>query len=335
MTTDLHAQIAEDIEAAQYREALRTIDREDLRDPLASVLRARAWMGLERFSDAHREVSGVLAMQIDNATRLTADQVKLKCLGLMATVEDALAAALALVDNALACESPADAVEANLAAAWHYARKQCRPLVDATLAKARELDQAAHEIDHLEGFILLMFDERLAAIAAYERARSAPGDDAKSARIRRSARCGLARVHYLLGDFAAAHRELDAISPLASSDIRTRRGRIEILAAEKRWGEVVAILRRDRRHLAALRLRRFRRGRTLTRYLPRRGLRRGRPRARSHRRAGRRCARRLRHRGAAALDAPLARSRTRSSAPAPLRLPFRRAAQKPLRPRVV
>jgi len=241
MTTDLHAQIAEDIEAAQYREALRTIDREDLRDPLASVLRARAWMGLERFSDAHREVSGVLAMQIDNATRLTADQVKLKCLGLMATVEDALAAALALVDNALACESPADAVEANLAAAWHYARKQCRPLVDATLAKARELDQAAHEIDHLEGFILLMFDERLAAIAAYERARSAPGDDAKSARIRRSARCGLARVHYLLGDFAAAHRELDAISPLASSDIRTRRGRIEILAAEKRWGEVVAI----------------------------------------------------------------------------------------------
>ena len=139
MTTDLHAQISDHIDAARYREALAVLDAEVLTDPAASVLRARAWLGLERFSDADREARVLLSTRIDNATRLAADQVKLKCLGLMATVEDALAAALELVEHATMCESPEDIVEAHLAAAWHYARKRCRPLVDATLAKARAI----------------------------------------------------------------------------------------------------------------------------------------------------------------------------------------------------
>ncbi len=233
-----HEEISDDVEGGRYREALARINAEVLSDPEANVLRARALLGLERYNDAYREVRGVLSMQLEDATRLEAEALRIKCMGILSSLDDALVAALALTDEALSSELPTQAVDACLEASWHYARKRCRSLADAQLAKAREIDPDTLDVALLEGFISVMFDERLAAVAAYEKARDG---ESKTPRISRNARSGLARVHYLLGDFAAAHREIDALRPFASSDLRVRRALIDVLSAEKRWADVVAV----------------------------------------------------------------------------------------------
>ncbi len=232
-------EIREDVEGARYREALARINEESLDDPESNILRARALLGLERYDDAFREIRGVLSRELeDDDTRLEAEALRVKCMGILAGLNDALVAALELQDDAIGSDAPKHAAEACLEAAWHYARKRCRPLVDAQLAKARELDPTGLDVELLDGFVRVMFDERLEALAAYTRARDGKSD---TPRVARTARSGLARVHYLLGDFAAAHRELDALRPFASSDLRARRALIEVLSAEKRWEEVAAV----------------------------------------------------------------------------------------------
>jgi tetratricopeptide (TPR) repeat protein len=241
------------IDEARFADAIALLNDAGVDSPPLNLLRARALYGLERFPAAMNEVSALLDAKIDDALRLRARSVRLRLMGVMSRTEDALATAIDLARDAEDAGALDLAADAHTEAAWLYGRMRCRPLAEARIARARELAAKAHankndepdfvarDIDLIEAFVCMQFDERKLALDAYQRAREIAGNSAEIMRIKRAAAVGRARIHYLLGEFEAAHAELEPLRPFAASDMRSRRGLIEILAAEKKWSEVAAL----------------------------------------------------------------------------------------------
>lgn len=241
------------IDQARFADAIALLNDVGADSPPLNLLRARALYGLERFPAAMNEVNALLDGKIDDELRLRARSVRLRLMGVMSRTEDALATAIDLARDAEDAGALDHAADSHTEAAWLYGRMRCRPLAEARIARARELAAKAHvkkkdepdftarDIDLIEAFVFMQFDERKLALEAYERAREIEGNSAKIMRIKRAAAVGRARIHYLLGEFEAAHAELDSLRPFAVSDLRSRRGLIEILAAEKKWAEAAAL----------------------------------------------------------------------------------------------
>jgi len=241
------------LQQARFAEAMTLLNASGADIPALNLLRARALYGLERFGAAMNEVAELLEGKIEEPLRLRARAVRQRLMGVMSRTEDALTNAIDLARDAERAGALDEAVEANTEAAWLYGRMRCRPLAEARIARARALaekareqrkpedETLAREIDLIEAFVLVQFDERPLAMTSYQRALEMNGDSPVASRIRRAAHVGLARIHYLLGEFEAAHLEIDALRPFAPSDLRSRRGLIEILSAEKRWKEVAEL----------------------------------------------------------------------------------------------
>ncbi|MEO7108820.1 MAG: tetratricopeptide repeat protein [Polyangiaceae bacterium] len=242
------------IEHARFADAIALLNDAGADSPPLNLLRARALYGLERFPAAMNEVNALLDGKLDARLRLRARSVHLRLMGVMSRTEDALAIAIDLARDADDASAFEDAADAHTEAAWLYGRMRCRPLAEARITRARALaekakaannqdepDFLARDIDLIEAFVFMQFDERKLALEAYRRAREIEGQSAKIVRIKRAATVGLARIHYLLGEFEAAHAELEALRPFAASDMRSRRGLIEVLSAEKKWSEVASL----------------------------------------------------------------------------------------------
>lgn len=248
LLTKVEAEIAH----ARYASAISLLNTVEKSGPPENLLRAKALYGLERFGAAMNEVQDLLDDKPDATTRIRARALKVRLMSVMTRTEEALAAALDLARDAESTGVLEDAVDAHTEAAWLYGRMRCRPLAEARLARARELaerhrelkkpehDLVGRDVDLIEAFVLLQFDERPKAREAYLRAGNIGGDLPDAFRIRRASHVGLARIHYLMGEFAEAHRALDSLKPFAPSDLRVRRQLVDVLAAEKRWAEVAA-----------------------------------------------------------------------------------------------
>src|SRR5262249_3821991 len=85
-----------------------------------------------------------------------------------------------------------------------------------------------------DAVIRLEVDDRVGARQAYQRALSAPGRPGRVARV------GVAHVHFLQGEFAEAHSDLDQLGPLRRCDLAPRRPRARLLLAEERWAEAAS-----------------------------------------------------------------------------------------------
>lgn len=252
VATGIAKRVEDEIAHARYAEGISLLNTSTSSDPRHDLLRAKALYGLERFGAAMNEVSDILDAKSDDATRTRARALKVRLMSVMARTEDALAAAIDFARDAEQLGMLEEAVDGHTEAAWLYGRTRCRPLAEARLARAREIaekwrqkanpviDIVGRDIDLIEAFVLMQFDERPKAREAYERAGNIGGDSADAFRIRRASHVGLARIHYLLGEFDAAHRALDTLKPFAASDLRSRRALIDILSAQKRWADVAA-----------------------------------------------------------------------------------------------
>ncbi len=241
------------VEHARFAEAIALLNAAGADSPPLNLLRARALYGLERFPAAMNEVNALLDQPLDGMMRIRARAVRLRLMGVMSRTEDALAAAIDLARDVEEMRALEEAADAHTEAAWLYGRMRCRPLAESRIARARELATKAHadkkdapdvcsrDIDLIEAFVFMQFDERKLALAAYGRVLEIEGNSPKIVRIKRAAHVGLARIHYLLGEFEAAHAQIESLRPFAPSDLRTRRGLIEILSAEKQWSDVAAL----------------------------------------------------------------------------------------------
>ena len=251
--TGIAKQVEDEIAHARYAQGISILNSSPTTDPRQDLLRAKALYGLERFGAAMNEVSDVIDAKCDDATRTRARALKVRLMSVMARTEDALAAAIDFARDAEQAGMLEEAVDGHTEAAWLYGRTRCRPLAEARLVRARELadewrekakpalDTVGRDVDLIEAFVFMQFDERPKAREAYERAGEIGGDSAEAFRIRRASHVGLARIHYLLGEFDAAHRALDTLRPFAPSDLRSRRTLIDVLSAQKRWADVAAI----------------------------------------------------------------------------------------------
>ncbi|HUH05736.1 MAG TPA: tetratricopeptide repeat protein [Kofleriaceae bacterium] len=231
---DLSTRAQSLIEARDFSEALDAIDEAiELAGltPALDLARADALIGLEQFRGAYEVVRNLLERG--------GDQVRARSLVLKARIlrrssrwlDDALEAAL---DGAQAAIRQGDlaqrtAGEAHLEAARCYARKQCRVLATRELDRARELMDGDPLLGYYEGALMLDFDDRPAARDAYTALLQIGGAGAYYGTL------GLGYLEYVMGEFAAAHRHLDQLEPLASGDLWPRRVRLQIFDAEQRW----------------------------------------------------------------------------------------------------
>lgn len=237
-----------EIAGARHSAALSLLNRSASDSPAASLLRAKALYGLERFDAAMNELQSLLEKKLEPAMHVRVRVTKLHLMGVMARTEEVVSYALDVAAEAKAEGMTPEAVDAHTDAAWQYGRMRCQPVAEEEIATARKL-AATHpkaailnaDIDLIEAFVAMQFDDRPRAMATYLRAAQVRGDAPEVGRIRRAAHVGIARIHYLLGEFDQAHRALDALRPFAESDLRSRRMVIQVLAAQKRWAEVALV----------------------------------------------------------------------------------------------
>ncbi|HEX7664133.1 MAG TPA: tetratricopeptide repeat protein, partial [Polyangiaceae bacterium] len=244
----LFTNVENEIAGARYTAALALLNRHASDSITTSHLRAKALYGLERFGAAMNELQSLLEKKLDPVTHVRVRMTKLKLMGVMARTEEAVSYALDVANEANAEGMIAEAVEAHTEAAWQYGRMRCQPIAEDELGIARKM-AANHpkaailnaDIDLIDAFVAMQFDDRPKAMTIYLRAAQVQGDTPEVGRIRRAAHIGIARIHYLLGEFDQAHRALDAIRPFAESDVRSRRMVIQVLAAQKRWAEAAVV----------------------------------------------------------------------------------------------
>ncbi len=241
--------------AQRYDEALACIDvavppsSDDV--PLAPALalaKAKALMGLERSRVAEGLVTpiarkdpvalGAPATPLEHAEALALRARLLRRAWASADWACSLARQAATLAGRLGAPALVIRTDAHSEVALLFARKRCRKLAEAELARARaavgDNGYCLARIEACEAAVLLEFDERTAAREAYQRLCERPGREAQ-----RMGRLGLSEVALLLGDFLEAHRQIDSVAPIAAADLTAHFVRIRLLAAEERWPEVV------------------------------------------------------------------------------------------------
>lgn len=201
------------------------------------LLRVEAYIGLEQFRVAHDRVRTLLEQG--------GDEVRGRALLCKARVfrrssrylEEAIVAAL---DAAAHGERARDAEltgEARMEAARVYSRKGARALAEREVERARA---ALGEDDPRPGYgwsaILMEFDDRPAAKQALE------GILDKGRAGRMLGLSGLAHLEFVMGEFDAALRHLDALEPLPQGSLWPRRIRVMVRASQQRWDDAIAAL---------------------------------------------------------------------------------------------
>jgi tetratricopeptide (TPR) repeat protein len=238
--TSVARQLIDDLRHVEAIAALERLEPGPLVAEEADLIRSHALCGLERYRQAWTMVSALLERKdLAPRQRIEARVLEARVLRRAGrSVDNAL-------DTALTAARAAEreggdalrlALEARLEAAPLFARKRCKALAERELARAREIDPNDPRILSADGYLHVEFDARTEANTRF---RALLG---KGERGERLGRLGLAWVALLCGEFAAAHAHLDAIGPLKSGDLPTRRMRARLFTVEQKWPEAARAL---------------------------------------------------------------------------------------------
>ncbi|HTM20004.1 MAG TPA: tetratricopeptide repeat protein [Kofleriaceae bacterium] len=229
---DLSARAASLNADMHFRDALETIDQaceQDGRTPELDLLRIEGLIGLEQYRDAYNIV-GTLLEEGGEAVRGRSLMYKARILRRSSRyLDSALEAAL---DAATIARRQGDgevAVEAHLEAARAFAMKHCRALAERELENAKEVDADLPLLGTYTAAILMDFDDRLAAREVLE------GMVGRGGKHTVLARQSLAYLEYVLGEFEAAHGQLEALAPMPGGALWPRRTRVALFDVQQRW----------------------------------------------------------------------------------------------------
>lgn len=240
LTPVVAQELAALLDSFQAREVLARLDAPSdggaLEPGLAGVLRARAMASLERFRAAYDVLGEVKQLRdLGESERLAAQVLTARVLRFASPLVDhALEVAVAAAERAERAgdASRPQAVEARVEAALLFARKRCRKLAEAELARARTTGVSLERVHAAEAEVALEFDERAIAKSAYEAALAIPGAGERVGRL------GLARLHTVLGEFDAAAASLTALGERPAGDLAVKRAWHRLYAAKGEWTKV-------------------------------------------------------------------------------------------------
>jgi tetratricopeptide (TPR) repeat protein len=212
--------------------------------PVAVTLaRGRALVGLERFRAASELLYPLTrdAAEVAPLDRAHARRLYVRCMLRQGGDLDVLidmareAARIAEKHGAAGVDT---LVFARGDAALAFARKRARKCAERELDAAGAIVGSDARLWAFRGALLIDFDERSEARAAYRECAGLPdGGD-------RLARLGEANLARLGGDFAAAHLALDAVGAVGGSDLAPRWERARLFVSAKRWHEAAAAYER-------------------------------------------------------------------------------------------
>lgn len=206
--------------------------------PALDLLRTESFIGLEMFRDAYDVVRNLLERG-GESVRGRSLLLKSRVLRRSSSwLDDALEAALEGAEAATRQGDLARAIagEAHLEAARCFARKSCRGLAESELNAAAALLDNAPIVNYYRGAVLMDFDDRPAARAAYQTLL----DSGPTCRYHGTV--GMAYLEYVMGEFEAAHAHLDSLTPLSAGDLWPRRIRAQLYEAEQRWEDTADAL---------------------------------------------------------------------------------------------
>jgi tetratricopeptide (TPR) repeat protein len=193
----------------------------------AQLLVVRAMTGLERYAAALSVVDALLRQPLAPRELAAARYHRARLLRRTSPfVDEAIELALQAAQLAEKQGDTELAVDARCEAAALYCRKRCQRLAERELERAALHGPDLPRIASARGWVAVEFDDRAAALAAFDEAIAQGGDGTRLGHL------GRAHVLTLLGQFTDAHHELAALAPWAAGDLLVRRLAAALLDAE-------------------------------------------------------------------------------------------------------